>query len=118
GGPGRFTACARFDVEGEAEEGLVLRLEAEVGQRDENGLALDLRVMDASGTAQAWPTDLPLILQSLEGGWRARTVARPVAPDRHRAVLADIPPGQISIAFDRALPPEVTIAPATIQVSR
>lgn len=118
GGPGRFTACARFDVEGEAEEGLVLRLEAEVGQRDENGLALDLRVMDASGTAQAWPADLPLILQSLEGGWRARTVARPVAPDRHRAVLADIPPGQISIAFDRALPPEVTIAPATIQVPR
>ncbi len=118
GGPGRFTACARFEVEGEVAENLLLRLEARIGEHDENGLALDLRVVDESGVIQAWPADLPLILQSLESGWRARTMARPVARDRHRAVLAGVPAGQISIAFDRVLLPEVMVAPATVQVPR
>lgn len=113
GGPGRFTACARFDVDGPAATGLALRLEAVAAPAAVGAATLELRILDGDGVPQAWPGGMPLLLQSLDGGWRASAVAAPIDAERHRATFADLPSGEISVAFDQALPPGVSVRPAT-----
>ncbi|WP_170864167.1 hypothetical protein [Paracoccus sp. SM22M-07] len=49
---------------------LTLQLAAQDGGAQPQGRAIDLRVLDAAGTAQRWPAGLPVILQSLRTGWR------------------------------------------------
>ncbi|MBU3031102.1 hypothetical protein [Paracoccus marinaquae] len=117
-GPGRFTACARFEVQGDVAAGLALRLRASTSPQGADRLALDLQIVDEAGLTQRWPAELPLILQSLETGWRDRVVARPQATGGHRVVIGGVPAGQVSIALDRRLPPGISITPATIEVSR
>ncbi|OJH43842.1 hypothetical protein IE00_14875 [Paracoccus sp. SM22M-07] len=68
--PGRFTACLDFDVQGPVQSRLTLQLAAQDGGAQPQGRAIDLRVLDAAGTAQRWPAGLPVILQSLRTGWR------------------------------------------------
>ncbi len=113
GGAGRFTACARFDVDGPAAVGLALRLEAVAARTAAGAATLDLRILDDDGVPQAWPAGMPLLLQSLDGGWRVSAVAAPVDAERHRASLAVLPAGEISVAVDETLPAGVSIRPAT-----
>lgn len=116
-GPGRFTACVNFDVTGETADVLALRMQAEAYAQDtQPGLVIDLRLVDDKGVGQRWPIDMPLILQSLQGGWRDRITAHPIPTGGHRAVIAGAPAGLISIAFDHPLSPGITIDPTTIEV--
>lgn len=102
GGPRRFTGCARFAVDGPTEATLTLLL-ATIATPDGAGQTrLDLRLIEEAGVVEASPADMPLLLQSLESGWRAQVMASPADPDPYRVALDALPPGKISIAFDRA----------------
>ena len=115
GGPGRATACARFEVEGPAPEAaLALSLEARAVPGAPGELALELRLLDAQGVAQEIPMALPLALRALDSGWRARVTAAPGAPRLLRARVPAPPPGEISVALDADLGPEVAVAPTTL----
>lgn len=116
-GPGSFTACARFEVEGEVQPGLVLQLVAGTQQAD-GGPVLDLRLLDEAGAAQLWPGDLPVLLQSLETGWRGQAMAAPAGALGHRLHLADVPPGLVSVSFDRLLPAGITVLPVTVELRK
>ncbi|TRW99178.1 hypothetical protein FNJ84_00390 [Paracoccus sp. M683] len=118
GGVGRFTACARFQVEGDEKPGLTLQLLAGATRNAGQAMTLDLRLVDPEGVAQLWPGELPVLLQSLDGGWRDRVLAQPAGANGHRAQVAGMPAGQVSVSFDMALPAGITVMPSTIEVSR
>lgn len=116
-GPGRFTACLDFDVQGPVQSRLTLQLAAQDGGAQPQGRAIDLRVLDAAGTAQRWPAGLPVILQSLRTGWRQQVLAEPMPGGGHRAIVAAPPQGIISVALDRSLPRGLSINPTTLELS-
>ena len=116
-GPGRFTACMRVEVQGPVQSQLVLQLAAHDGGALQDGRAIDLRLLDGRGTALDWPTHMPLILQSLQSGWRAQVVAQPQPQGGHRAIVVDLPRGIVSIALDQSLPRDLAINPTTFEVT-
>ncbi|WBU51910.1 hypothetical protein [Paracoccus sp. SCSIO 75233] len=117
-GPGRFTACTRFDVQGEYVVGLQLALQAATETQGTDRTALTLSLRDEDGVNQIWPGDMPVVLQSLESGWRDRVVARSVSEGLYRASLGAIPDGLVSIAFDASLPARISINPVIIEVGK
>ncbi len=113
GGPGSFTSCAQFDVEGKTAKRLGLRLYAEA-----KGDGVELLLLAGDGTRQKWPGALPVVMQALESGWRAHAVTRPISAERHMIAAVGLPPGQVSIALDIVLPEGLEITPATLEVPR
>ncbi|PVA09547.1 hypothetical protein DC366_12660 [Pelagivirga sediminicola] len=111
GGPGSFTSCAQFDVEGQTAERLDLRLLAEA-----KGDRVELLLLAGDGTRQKWPAALPVAMQALESSWRSYAVTHPISAERHMIKAAGLPPGQISIALDIVLPEGLEITPATLEV--
>ena len=111
GGPGTFTSCAQFEVQGETDAILTLRLRAVL--RDG---AVSLSLEDEDGQVQRWPGALPVRMLALEEGWRGSAVTQPVSATRHRVEAQGLPKGQISIALDLVLPAGVQVAPATLEV--
>ncbi|MDN5568764.1 MAG: hypothetical protein L0G27_08495, partial [Paracoccus sp. (in: a-proteobacteria)] len=116
-GPGRFSTCLHLDVEGEVAADLTLRLLAQDrGRQGPLGRIIDLQLVDTSGVAQSWPARMPVILQSLETGWRQQVLALPQPAGGHRAVVAGPPKGLISVALDQRLPKGLSIDPTTIEL--
>lgn len=113
GGPGNFTSCAQFEVEGETQSTLALRLRAIM--RD--GAVL-LSIEDEDGQTQRWPGALPVRMLALENGWRGSAVTKPRGATLHSVDADDLPGGQVSIALDVVLPAGVSVAPATLEVRR
>lgn len=114
-GPGRFSDCLQFDVDGKVQDQLALRLSAL--PRKQPGV-IDLQLIDADGLAQIWPADMPLILQSLDTGWRQQAVARRQPSGMHRMVVVGSPHGLLSVALNIDLPDGLSIAPTTIELAR
>lgn len=113
-GAGQPTACARFSVAGDASPaGLVLRLDAQLVAAD-GGMALDLRLLDEDGTAQAFPQPLDLVLGALEGGWRTHVVAVPAGDGRLHATVSALPAGPVSVALAGGFGSAVTVEPTTV----